>query len=78
MTVKKISATTMPKKTIGFARRTIFAGEPIRRQRDHPGVAAAGHELYQHSSTIILTRSHSPTAQTQSYNTTVTPSHLPH
>ena len=42
---------------------------PIRRQRDHPGVAAAGDELYQqhnYSSQISVLQSHSKTQ----YNTT--------
>ena len=46
MTVKK-SATKPEENNRTMSRRTIFAVKPIRRQRDHPVVAAAGDELYQ-------------------------------
>ena len=46
MTVKK-SATKPEENNRTMPRRTIFAVKPIRRQRDHPVVAAAGDELYQ-------------------------------
>ena len=79
MTVKK-SATTMPEKNNGICRggRTIFAVKPIRRQRDHPVVAAAGHELYQqHNYSYQISQGYRG-LQGYRYNTTqtITPSTL--
>ena len=71
MTVKK-SATKPEENNRTMPRRTIFAVKPIRRQRDHPVVAAAGDELYQqnnYSYQISVPPSHRLT-QAHRYNTT--------
>ena len=73
----KKSATKPEENNRTMPRRTIFAVKPIRRQRDHPVVAAAGDELYQQNNySYQISDPVTPTDLLQVYNTAHTPSHL--